>query len=236
MKINSRYEVRVVIVELLDEDTLIVTTSSKVGDISDNLEEFKRKHPYCYYKFGYVVYDTELQQVPDNCNSYNDSVHEAIMDYEKNCNHNKFKSEGNNMIKRILKEAGRYDEIVDVLNNISKETDVSKPVNAFVDYDGKTKWRIDGKLLKYEASKFLQIISAEEITEKLDIDYFNELLQYIHTKSDTLLHNYAVSISHRNEPEIDMEYIRSVEILENLLYNLNDYKKWYIPDGWKKID
>lgn len=50
-----------------------------------------------------------------------------------------------------------------------------------------------------------------------------------------LLHNYAVSISHRKVPEIDMENIRVWEILDNMLICWND-EEWNIQDGWKKED
>lgn len=139
------------------------------------------------------------------------------------------------MIKDNLKEAKRYDEVVNILKNIISDNQSAYPVTAFVDNDGKTKWDVDGSLVKEEASRFLDVIENGE-TKQMSIDDFLYLTQVIHTETDMRLHNYAVAISHRSEPHIDMEQIRSYEILENLLYNLDDVDKWTIPDGWKKIE
>lgn len=76
MKINNRYEIRVVIVEMANGGT---------GDVYDNFEDFKKEHPFSSYRFGFVVFDTEYGYVPDNCNDWNDSPEEALMDYEENC-------------------------------------------------------------------------------------------------------------------------------------------------------
>lgn len=81
MKINERYEIRVVIVELRENGT---TT----GDVYDSLEKFRKNHPFSSYKFGYIVFDTETGYMPDNCNDWNDSPEEAMFDYEDNCRDN----------------------------------------------------------------------------------------------------------------------------------------------------
>lgn len=78
MKINNRYEIRVVVVEKKDGDGI-------TGDVYDNFEDFKREHPFSSYKFGYVVFDTEYGYIPDSCNDWNDSPEEAMFDYEENC-------------------------------------------------------------------------------------------------------------------------------------------------------
>lgn len=79
MKINDRYEIRVVVVEQKDGTT---------GDVYDNFKDFKREHPFSSYKFGYVVFDTEYGYIPDSCNDWNDSPKEAMFDYEENCEWN----------------------------------------------------------------------------------------------------------------------------------------------------
>lgn len=77
MKINQKYEIRVVVVELLcDKET---------GAVYDNFEQFQKDHPNSSYKFGYVVFDTETGYVPDSCNDWNDSPEEAMVDYEGHC-------------------------------------------------------------------------------------------------------------------------------------------------------
>lgn len=63
MKINDRYEIRVVVLEIRDG----IGVHKSIGDIYDNFEEFKKDKPYSSYKFGYVVFDTEYGYVPDEC-------------------------------------------------------------------------------------------------------------------------------------------------------------------------
>ena len=137
-------------------------------------------------------------------------------------------------IEQILKEANRYDAIQQILKDIVADNQQTYPVDPFIDNDHKTKWRVDGDNVRKDAKELLRIIDNNEA---INTDFLY-LTQYVRTKSDALLHNYAVSISHRNEPKIDMEKIRCWEILDNLLTNccngqLDD--DWYIPTGWKKL-
>lgn len=81
MKIDNRYEIRVVIVELREG----VGVYRSTGDVYDNFEEFMRDKPNSDYKYGYIVFDTKYGIVPDNCNDWNDSPEEAMFDYEDNC-------------------------------------------------------------------------------------------------------------------------------------------------------
>lgn len=76
MKINERYEIRVVVVE---------DRNGATGDVYDNFREFRKEHPFSSYRFGFIVFDTEYGYVPDDCNDWNDSPEEAIMDYMDNC-------------------------------------------------------------------------------------------------------------------------------------------------------
>lgn len=85
MKINDRYEIRVVLLEMLFIDDSM--RYRRIDNIYNNLERFKREHPFSSYKFGFVVYDTENGCVPEECNEWNDSPEEAIFDYEENCVH-----------------------------------------------------------------------------------------------------------------------------------------------------
>ena len=79
MKINERYEIRVVVIEIFLDGT--------TGDVDDNLEHFETKHPASFYKFGFVVFDTEYGYVPDACNDWNDTPEEALLDYKRHCTH-----------------------------------------------------------------------------------------------------------------------------------------------------
>ena len=77
MKINERYEIRVCVIQLVN--------AGCPGDCYDNFETFKKEHPFSPYKFGFIVFDTYTGFVPDECNDWNDSPEEAMMDYEENC-------------------------------------------------------------------------------------------------------------------------------------------------------
>ena len=76
MKINERYKIEVVVIEMRGNTT---------GDCYNNFQEFKKEHPFSSYRFGFIVVDTETGYIPDNCNDWNDSPEEAMMDYEENC-------------------------------------------------------------------------------------------------------------------------------------------------------
>lgn len=142
------------------------------------------------------------------------------------------------MIKDILKEANRYDDVMGIIESIILNTESrSYPVDAYINDEGETRWRVDGDLIKYEAVKLLKTISEGSEHETIGKDFMN-LEQYVLSHSNMLLHNYAVSISHRKEPETDIDVIRVWEILDNLLINWSGdgIDDWYIPNGWKKID
>ena len=81
MKINDRYEIRIVIVEIVDG----IGRYNSYGDVYDSYAEFKKDKPDSSYKYGYVVFDTKYGYVPDSCNDWNDSVEEAMFDYAENC-------------------------------------------------------------------------------------------------------------------------------------------------------
>lgn len=76
MKIDGRYEIRVVVGAM---------KYYAVGDIYDDFREFKKEHPNSGYKFGFCVVDTETGCIPEECNDWNDTVEEALFDYEDNC-------------------------------------------------------------------------------------------------------------------------------------------------------
>ena len=74
MKIDDRHEIRIV----------VVTTDDTPREIFDNFIEFKKKHPYRDYTFGYIVYDIVNGCIPVFCNNWNSSPEEAINDYFDN--------------------------------------------------------------------------------------------------------------------------------------------------------
>ena len=77
MKFNKRYEIDIVIVEILPD--------GNYGNIYNDMSEFKRECPVSEHRFGYCVIDRKTGCVPDECNDWNDTVEEAILDYENNC-------------------------------------------------------------------------------------------------------------------------------------------------------
>ena len=81
MKFNKRYEIDIVIVEILPD--------GNYGNIYNDISEFKRECPVSEYRFGYCVIDRKTGCVPDECNDWNDTVEEAIFDCEDNCAKNK---------------------------------------------------------------------------------------------------------------------------------------------------
>lgn len=141
------------------------------------------------------------------------------------------------MIKETLKEAGRYEEVMSILKNISlKSSLITYPVHPYAIKHGKICFRVDGSKLVKEAKDLIQAIEEND-EEKLKLDNYLNLHHFVQSTSDDLLHNYAVHVSHKNTtPNIDMEKIRVWEILDNLIICLDyeDGSKWYIPDGWKK--
>lgn len=145
------------------------------------------------------------------------------------------------MIKKILKDAGRYESVKEIIESITKLDAVGTlPVNAFVCRDGNTKWRVKASVVVKQANNLLESIESGSMETIDDVD---ELFEYVSSKMKMLLNNYAVSISHRKTPTIDMEIIRSWCILENLLLNLmmetitliGEEIDWEIPEGWKFI-
>ncbi len=76
LKINDRYEIRIVVIEIKD--------SGRTGDVYNNLSEFKEDKPFSGYRYGFIVFDTETGSIPSDCNDWNYSVESALFDYECN--------------------------------------------------------------------------------------------------------------------------------------------------------
>lgn len=80
MKLDDRFEIRVVVVELLDNKR----TFASIGNVYDNFKAFKKKCPNSSYMFGFVVFDTENNCVPELCDDWYESIEEAIFNFEEN--------------------------------------------------------------------------------------------------------------------------------------------------------
>lgn len=76
MKLDDRYELRVVVVEMRENRV--------PGDVYDDMCKFKEEHPHSGYIFGFCVVDTVTGFVPEGCNDWNDSPDEAVFDYQDN--------------------------------------------------------------------------------------------------------------------------------------------------------
>ena len=137
-------------------------------------------------------------------------------------------------IKKVLKEAGRYEDTLRILGeiiNTNKVPDDAPIASYYVNSDGELKCRVDGGLVRKEASALLNILIHEE---DLDINV-SHLDEYITSATDIMLHNYAISISHKKEPNNDMEIIRSWLILYTMVWELNNgVALGSIPKGWKR--
>lgn len=141
-------------------------------------------------------------------------------------------------LKSILVEAGRYDDIIKILSEITSwcvNSDIpqSIAVNPYISYNKETCREVDRDKVILEALKLKNIIELEKedsfITAK-----FENLEQYIRTISDDQLHNYAVSLTHRRESDSEkLNLLRIWLILDTMLLCWLDIHDWNIPDGWK---
>lgn len=76
MKINDKYKIEVVVIE--------VKENGSTGDCYDNLEEFKNAHLLSNYTFGFTVIEIETGLIPEWCNDWNDTLEDALIDYDTN--------------------------------------------------------------------------------------------------------------------------------------------------------
>lgn len=140
-------------------------------------------------------------------------------------------------IVKKIKRAGRYEEIIHILNTIEEIKDTVLPVNCYTGEDEKACFYISVNQLKADARKLLIILSPETSFVELyeNEDSFETIWRYLQSKNDIFLHNYANSISHRHTPEYDIEEIRASLVLEDLALSLwDEIDTWDIPDGWRK--
>ena len=141
------------------------------------------------------------------------------------------------IIRKILEDAGRYYDCFNILHNIINEFDEDTNYPCpHKDDNGERKERIKGKLIIDEASKLLPLIQSDQEVDRTKYD-FDNLRSYISFKTNIMLHNYAVDISHHNDPDDDMETIMGFMVLENLLdcWRISDDNFfWTIPETWKK--
>lgn len=144
-------------------------------------------------------------------------------------------------IKSVLTNAGRYDDVMTLLDSIIKNEKyktASYPLFRPMVRNNVTLWRVDAKSVIQQAMSLRDLIESEV---DIDVDMnFDELFAYVSSESDTMLHNYAIIASHRDTPDESLlEEIRILCIINGFLMykfcckqTISDYA---IPPGWAKL-
>ena len=119
-------------------------------------------------------------------------------------------------IKAILEEANRYGDVVEILKTTiaSLDTKNNLVVSLYYDNDGVAKGNVDAKSVKLEAAILLLCIEDIIDYEHQDLTY---LSVYFTDMTNTLLHNYAVSLTHKEEPNTGIDTLRCFSIITNLV-------------------
>lgn len=135
-------------------------------------------------------------------------------------------------IEKILKEAGRYVDVLSILAEIINTNKVpdDAPVSAYLNSDGELTYHVDGKLVRKEASTLLNMLIHEE---DLAIN-ISHLDKYITSTTDIMLHDYALYLSHGVIPEHTIDEINQWQVLRIVTNSFSFDGGWYIPAGWKR--
>lgn len=123
-----------------------------------------------------------------------------------------------NSIKEILIEAGRYESVVKALEHIPERMShfQSYPLQSLcVIEDGKYEWELEPIIIAAQSKDLLEYIRGD--CESIDYEEIDTVSEYIENESDCMLHSYAVSVSHRDESDVDI-------------------RLFYVPGGWKYVE
>lgn len=166
---------------------------------------------------------------------------EAIVEEPLPIKYNTEKSIPLKYISDMLRHADRYDDIIHVLNNIMIRPQDDFPVHQYFS-GGIVHETVPASKVLIEASK-LEIALKHNI---FIIDTLDNLGRVVKYRSDILLHNYAVCISHRTKMDdgkagCKMEHIRTLLLLNHLIHyfdnitkdNIENLCDFYIPNGWE---
>ena len=149
----------------------------------------------------------------------------------------------------VIEELKRSNRLVDVKRiiwDIVESTEMSSgqylPVYFCISNDGKIITHVKGETIYSEARHLFEVLSTlwsidDPNTTSIDFiheDEYDNLSLYVTNHCDVLLHNYAISVSHRIDEEMDDD-IRVWCILANLLANLYS-DTWNVPVGWRRSD
>lgn len=142
---------------------------------------------------------------------------------------------GETKIKKTLIEAKRYNGIHRILVDCTDLRWKSYAVDAYIGKNCKIKTSVERDDVAKEALLLLNFINGEVNIEK-DVLCFclSNLHKFVKSRLSQMTNNYVVSISHGQEPTIEIEYIKEWMILDNLISCLNTDGDWSIPDGWKR--
>ena len=134
--------------------------------------------------------------------------------------------------KQILIDAGRYEGVSSILTNLSILPGYQHPVSPYVKEDGTVSFDVLGVNLRNQASLLLRRLNGEQ--ELGPVKDYLDLSLYVQSILNMMLHNYANHISHRIEPDVDMEDVRTWAVLSNLIDELAFCdEEWTIAEGWK---
>lgn len=156
------------------------------------------------------------------------------------------------MLKReaVIKELGKSNRLFDVtylihdiIESVERVDARDLPVRLCISDDGKLITHVKSKDVYSEARHLFEVLStlpAADDSEEDGVDSciheddYSNLSLYVRYHSNMLLHNYAVSVSHRIDGEMNDD-IRVWCILANLLDNLYS-DTWDVPIGWRRSD
>lgn len=137
-------------------------------------------------------------------------------------------------IKSTLVEAGRYEDVMKLLEETRNVSGPNCPVVCHNDGTGHVCYDVYPEGVKLGAERIIRLINSDAHRFPFSDD-LDSLYWYIHTMAEHAMINYAVSVSHGHVPnDVSVENIRVCLILRNLIEaNDIDDTDWYIPEGWK---
>lgn len=153
-------------------------------------------------------------------------------------------------IKEAIIESGRYNEILDIVNELLVRS-CDYPISTTIDDRGNVLRWISPKAIA------MGVLAWQDYIETTG-EYPDSVSEYMVRKEklygfslvvenalEVLLHNYANSCAHRNIPdESDLEVIRAYEILNSSIYAIlspfydpetGEFDPWTVSEGWKKL-
>lgn len=139
-------------------------------------------------------------------------------------------------LKNVLIEGNRYEDVVNMLCDIVKTACNDFPLHhPYIDGEGKTHWRVNGDKVREQANLMLELLENNS-TGDTDED-FTHLRAYTRSNLEVYMINYAVAVSHNIESEHNIEIIRQLSVLANIVEcwgEINRGIPWYIPEPWYK--